>query len=108
VFKGIVDLKIRNRRGACFRDSNIFCSEHPCVYTGESGDLSNFVVEKTTRRQRRHFLQDQSWWGYVSWTRTNCRLSHNQIIFLLTFINTYTLLEEAIILTLEYGIECGQ
>jgi lipoyl(octanoyl) transferase len=46
LFKGIVDLKISNRRGACFRDSSIFCSEHPCVYTGESGDLSNFVVEK--------------------------------------------------------------
>jgi lipoate-protein ligase B len=47
VFKGIVDLKIRNRRGAYFSNKLPLFVEHPHVYTlGKSGDLSNLLLSE--------------------------------------------------------------
>jgi lipoyl(octanoyl) transferase len=46
LFKGIVDLKIRNRR-AYFSNSNyLLFVEHPHVYLRESGDLSNLLLSE--------------------------------------------------------------
>jgi lipoyl(octanoyl) transferase len=47
LFKGIVDLKIKNRRGNQYRYAELFSFvEHPHVYTGKSGDLTNLLLSE--------------------------------------------------------------
>jgi lipoyl(octanoyl) transferase len=54
LFKGIVDLKIRNRRGAYFSNPKLpLFVEHPHVYTlGKSGDLSNLLLSEKQLEER--------------------------------------------------------
>jgi lipoyl(octanoyl) transferase len=47
LFKGIVDLKIRNRREELTQQLYLLFVEHPHVYTlGKSGDLSNLLLSE--------------------------------------------------------------
>jgi lipoyl(octanoyl) transferase len=80
LFKGIVDLKIRNRREelTLATPNYLLFVEHPHVYTlGKSGDLSNLLLsEKQLEKTPR--LYKIKWRYHVPWTRSNCRISDNR------------------------------
>jgi hypothetical protein len=62
LFKGIVDLKFEIAEKILNYQLQIFSFvEHPHVYTGKSGDLSNLLLSENNWKPD-YFLQNQSWW----------------------------------------------
>jgi lipoyl(octanoyl) transferase len=115
LFKGIVDLKIRNRREELTLETpNYFLFvEHPHVYTlGKSGDLSNLLLSEKQLEDKGASFYKINRGGDITYHGPGQIVGY-PIIDLENFftdIHKYLrFLEEAIILTLqEYGIACGR
>ena len=99
LFKGIVDLKIQNRKDeTSLPTPNYFLFvEHPHVYTlGKSGDLSNLLLSEKQLEAKGATFYKINRGGDITYH------GPGQIV-------GYPILEEAIILTLaEYGLTCGR
>jgi len=112
LFKGIVDLKIRNRREELTLETpNYFLFvEHPHVYTlGKSGDLTNLLLSEKQLEDKGATFYKINRGGDITYHGPGQIVGY-PIIDLENFftdIHKYLrFLEEAIILTLqEYGIE---
>lgn len=112
LFKGIVDLKIRNRREeANFTTPNYFLFvEHPHVYTlGKSGDLNNLLLNEKQLEQKGATFYKINRGGDITYHGPGQIVGY-PILDLENFftdIHKYLrFLEEVIILTLaEYNIE---
>jgi hypothetical protein len=99
LFKGIVDLKIRNRREELQNPNYPSFVEHPHVYTfGKKWRFKQLiVVRKTTRSQGATFIKSIVAAILLIMDQDKLWLPDNRLDnFLLTFINT-CVLEEAII-----------
>jgi lipoyl(octanoyl) transferase len=115
LFKGVVDLKIRNRREELNLETpNYFLFvEHPHVYTlGKSGDLSNLLLSEKQLEAKGAAFYKINRGGDITYHGPGQIVGY-PIIDLENFftdIHKYLrFLEEAIILTLqEYGIICGR
>ena len=115
LFKGIVDLKIRNRREELELETpNYFLFvEHPHVYTlGKSGDLSNLLLSEKQLEAKGATFYKINRGGDITYHGPGQIVGY-PIIDLENFftdIHKYLrFLEEAIILTLqEYGITSGR
>jgi lipoyl(octanoyl) transferase len=115
LFKGIVDLKISNRREETNLETpNYFLFvEHPHVYTlGKSGDLSNLLLSEKQLEAKGATFYKINRGGDITYHGPGQIVGY-PIIDLENFftdIHKYLrFLEEAIILTLqEYGITCGR
>jgi lipoyl(octanoyl) transferase len=115
LFKGIVDLKIRNRREELELETpNYFLFvEHPHVYTlGKSGDLSNLLLSEEQLEEKGATFYKINRGGDITYHGPGQIVGYPIINLdnFFTDIHKYLrFLEEAIILTLqEYGIECGR
>jgi lipoyl(octanoyl) transferase len=115
LFKGIVDLKIRNRREELNLETPnyLLFVEHPHVYTlGKSGDLSNLLLSEQQLESKGATFYKINRGGDITYHGPGQIVGY-PIIDLENFftdIHKYLrFLEEAIILTLqEYGLECGR
>ncbi|SHN65970.1 lipoyl(octanoyl) transferase [Flavobacterium fryxellicola] len=115
LFKGIVDLKIRNRREELdLATPNYFLFvEHPHVYTlGKSGDLSNLLLSEKQLEAKGATFYKINRGGDITYHGPGQIVGY-PILDLENFftdIHKYLrFLEEAIILTLaEYGIQSGR
>jgi lipoyl(octanoyl) transferase len=115
LFKGIVDLKIRNRREELNLETPnyLLFVEHPHVYTlGKSGDLSNLLLSEQQLESKGATFYKTNRGGDITYHGPGQIVGY-PIIDLENFftdIHKYLrFLEEAIILTLqEYGLECGR
>ena len=115
LFKGIVDLKIKNRREELHLETpNYFLFvEHPHVYTlGKSGDLSNLLLSENQLETKGATFYKINRGGDITYHGPGQIVGY-PILDLENFftdIHKYLrFLEEAIILTLaEYGIESGR
>ena len=115
LFKGIVDLKIRNRREELeLPTPNYFLFvEHPHVYTlGKSGDLSNLLLSEKQLEAKGATFYKINRGGDITYHGPGQIVGY-PILDLENFftdIHKYLrFLEEAIILTLsEYGLESGR
>ena len=115
LFKGIVDLKIKNRREeTSLQTPNYFLFvQHPHVYTlGKSGDLSNLLLSEKQLEAKGATFYKINRGGDITYHGPGQIVGY-PIIDLENFftdIHKYLrFLEEAIILTLqEYGITCGR
>ncbi|MFT5964096.1 MAG: lipoyl(octanoyl) transferase [Flavobacterium sp.] len=115
LFKGIVDLKIRNRREELNLETPnyLLFVEHPHVYTlGKSGDLSNLLLSEQQVESKGATFYKINRGGDITYHGPGQIVGY-PIIDLENFftdIHKYLrFLEEAIILTLqEYGLECGR
>jgi lipoyl(octanoyl) transferase len=124
LFKGIVDLKIRNRREELELDpsdseqakqtpNHFLFVEHPHVYTlGKSGDLSNLLLSEKQLEAKGATFYKINRGGDITYHGPGQIVGY-PIIDLENFftdIHKYLrFLEEAIILALqEYGIVCGR
>jgi lipoyl(octanoyl) transferase len=113
LFKGIVDVKIQNRREATLLPTpNYFLFvEHPHVYTlGKSGDMSNLLLNQEQLEAKGATFYKINRGGDITYHGPGQIVGY-PILDLENFfsdIHKYLrLLEEAIILTLqEYGLEC--
>ena len=115
LFKGIVDLKIQNRKDeTSLPTPNYFLFvEHPHVYTlGKSGDLSNLLLSEKQLEVKGATFYKINRGGDITYHGPGQIVGY-PILDLENFftdIHKYLrLLEEAIILTLtEYGLTCGR
>ncbi len=115
LFKGIVDLKIKNRREELHLETpNYFLFvEHPHVYTlGKSGDLSNLLLSENQLEAKGATFYKINRGGDITYHGPGQIVGY-PILDLENFftdIHKYLrFLEEAIILTLaEYGISSGR
>ena len=115
LFKGIVDLKIKNRREeTSIPTANYFLFvEHPHVYTlGKSGDLSNLLLSEKQLEAKGATFYKINRGGDITYHGPGQIVGY-PIIDLENFftdIHKYLrFLEEAIILTLQdYGLTCGR
>ncbi|SHL76115.1 lipoyl(octanoyl) transferase LipB [Flavobacterium xinjiangense] len=115
LFKGIVDLKIKNRREELNLETPnyLLFVEHPHVYTlGKSGDLSNLLLSEKQLVAKGATFYKINRGGDITYHGPGQIVGY-PIIDLENFftdIHKYLrFLEEAIILTLqEYGISCGR
>ncbi|MBC5862569.1 lipoyl(octanoyl) transferase LipB [Flavobacterium turcicum] len=115
LFKGIVDLKIRNRREELdLATPNYFLFvEHPHVYTlGKSGDLDNLLLSENQLEAKGAKFYKINRGGDITYHGPGQIVGY-PILDLENFftdIHKYLrFLEEAIILTLqEYGLTCGR
>ncbi len=115
LFKGIVDLKIKNRREELNLETpNYFLFvEHPHVYTlGKSGDLSNLLLSEKQLEAKGATFYKINRGGDITYHGPGQIVGY-PILDLENFftdIHKYLrFLEESIILTLqEYGLECGR
>jgi lipoyl(octanoyl) transferase len=115
LFKGIVDLKIKNRREeTALATPNYFLFvSHPHVYTlGKSGDLSNLLLSKKQLEAKGAAFYKINRGGDITYHGPGQIVGY-PILDLENFftdIHQYLrFLEEAIILTLaEYGLESGR
>ncbi len=115
LFKGVVDLKIQNRRNETQIDTpNYFLYvEHPHVYTlGKSGDLSNLLLSEKQLEAKGATFYKINRGGDITYHGPGQIVGY-PILDLENFftdIHKYLrLLEESIILTLEeYGLVCGR
>ena len=115
LFKGIVDLKIKNRREETNIDTpNYFLFvEHPHVYTlGKSGDLTNLLLSDKQLVEKGATFYKINRGGDITYHGPGQIVGY-PILDLENFftdIHKYLrFLEEAIILTLqEYGLDCGR
>jgi lipoyl(octanoyl) transferase len=115
LFKGIVDLKIQNRREetAVATPNYFLFVEHPHVYTlGKSGDLSNLLLSEKQLEAKGATFYKINRGGDITYHGPGQIVGY-PILDLENFfsdIHKYLrFLEEAIILTLEeYGIACGR
>ena len=115
LFKGILDLKIRNRREELELDTpNYFLFvEHPHVYTlGKSGDMTNLLLSEKQLEAKGATFYKINRGGDITYHGPGQIVGY-PIIDLENFftdIHKYLrFLEEAIILTLqEYGLTCGR
>lgn len=115
LFKGIVDLKIRNRREELdLATPNYFLFvEHPHVYTlGKSGDLDNLLLSEKQLEAKGATFYKINRGGDITYHGPGQIVGY-PILDLENFftdIHKYLrFLEEAIILTLqEYGLSCGR
>ncbi len=115
LFKGIVDLKIKNRREELHLETpNYFLFvEHPHVYTlGKSGDLSNLLLSENQLETKGATFYKINRGGDITYHGPGQIVGY-PILDLENFftdIHKYLrFLEEAIILTLaEYGISSGR
>ncbi len=113
LFKGIVDLKIQNRREeANLETPNYFLYvEHPHVYTlGKSGDLSNLLLSEKQLEDKKATFYKINRGGDITYHGPGQIVGY-PILDLENFftdIHKYLrFLEEAIILTLaEYNLKC--
>ena len=115
LFKGIVDLKIQNRKDeTSLPTPNYFLFvEHPHVYTlGKSGDLSNLLLSEKQLEAKGATFYKINRGGDITYHGPGQIVGY-PILDLENFftdIHKYLrLLEEAIILTLaEYSLSCGR
>ena len=124
IFKGIVDLKIQNRREGTNLDPSVseqakqtpnyfLFVEHPHVYTlGKSGDLENLLLNEKQLEAKGATFYKINRGGDITYHGPGQIVGY-PILDLENFftdIHKYLrLLEEAIILTLqEYDLECGR
>ena len=115
LFKGIVDLKIRNRREELELETpNYFLFvEHPHVYTlGKSGDFSNLLLSEKQLEAKKATFYKINRGGDITYHGPGQIVGY-PIIDLENFftdIHKYLrFLEEAIILTIkDYGVACGR
>jgi lipoyl(octanoyl) transferase len=122
LFKGVVDLKIKNRNSSCHPDlvegqlptPNYFLFvEHPHVYTlGKSGDLENLLLSEKQLEAKDATFYKINRGGDITYHGPGQIVGY-PILDLENFftdIHKYLrFLEESIILTLqEYGLECGR
>jgi len=115
LFKGVVDLKIKNRREETTVETpNYFLFvEHPHVYTlGKSGDLENLLLSEKQLEAKGATFYKINRGGDITYHGPGQIVGY-PILDLENFftdIHKYLrFLEEAIILTLkEYGLECGR
>jgi lipoyl(octanoyl) transferase len=115
LFKGIVDIKIKNRREVLTLETpNYFLFvEHPHVYTlGKSGDLSNLLLSDMQLEEKAATFYKINRGGDITYHGPGQIVGY-PILDLENFftdIHKYLrFLEESIILTLqEYGVECGR
>jgi lipoyl(octanoyl) transferase len=115
LFKGIVDLKIRNRREELTLETPnyLLFVEHPHVYTlGKSGDLSNLLLSERQLEAKGATFYKINRGGDITYHGPGQIVGYPIIDLdnFFTDIHKYLrLLEESIILTLqEYGLECGR
>ncbi len=115
LFKGVVDLKIKNRREETHLVTpNYFLFvEHPHVYTlGKSGDLENLLLSEKQLEAKGATFYKINRGGDITYHGPGQIVGY-PILDLENFftdIHKYLrFLEESIILTLqEYGLECGR
>lgn len=115
LFKGIVDIKIQNRREETnLQTPNYFLFvEHPHVYTlGKSGDLSNLLLSEKQLEAKGATFYKVNRGGDITYHGQGQIVGY-PILDLENFftdIHKYLrFLEEAIILTLqEYGLKCSR
>ncbi len=115
LFKGIVDLKIRNRREELNLETPnyLLFVEHPHVYTlGKSGDLSNLLLSEQQLESKGATFYKINRGGDITYHGPGQIVGYPIIDLenVFTDIHKYLrFLEEAIILTLqEDGLECGR
>jgi lipoyl(octanoyl) transferase len=115
IFKGIVDLKIKNRREELDlpTPNYLLFVEHPHVYTlGKSGDLENLLLNEKQLEAKGATFYKINRGGDITYHGPGQIVGY-PILDLENFftdIHKYLrFLEEAIILTLEeYGLKCGR
>ena len=115
LFKGIVDLKIQNRREDTHlaTPNYLLFVEHPHVYTlGKSGDMTNLLLNQEQLEAKGATFYKINRGGDITYHGPGQIVGY-PILDLENFfsdIHKYLrFLEEAIILTLqEYGLECGR
>ena len=115
LFRGVVDLKIKNRREeTTVQTPNFFLFvEHPHVYTlGKSGDLSHLLLSEKQLEAKGATFYKINRGGDITYHGPGQIVGYPILDLdnFFTDIHQYLrLLEEAIILTLqEYGLECGR
>ena len=115
LFRGILDRKIRNRRGNTSEETPnyLLFVEHPHVYTlGKSGDIKNLLINEEQLRKKNAAFYKINRGGDITYHGPGQIVGY-PILDLENFfsdIHKYLrLLEEMVILTLaEYGIKAGR
>ena len=115
LFKGIVDLKIKNRREASALETpNYFLFvEHPHVYTlGKSGDIANLLVDQAKLKEKEATFYKINRGGDITYHGPGQVVGYPILDLdnFFTDIHKYLrFLEEMVILTLaEYGLKAAR